>query len=162
MVVPVLQLKKGYDRIKRATEERAAVRNAQDQERTRRQISERGRSEKTKQVRLWAYSGPLMVAGFKDFLDLFLIGSSPLVGTVVTICCFLLIFFLFLIKDDLTVRMKPVFLFQAGGALMFATGVEGFAFLLNFLPIGLGIVFGIYFREKQYALSFGIPKKASV
>jgi hypothetical protein len=121
MVVPALQLKKGYDRIKRATEERAAMRNAQDQERTRWQVSERGRSEKTKQVRLWAYSGPLMVAGFKDFLDLFLIGSSPLVGTVVTICCFLLIFFLFLIKDDLTVRMKPVFLFQAGGALMFAT-----------------------------------------
>ncbi len=161
MVVPALQLKKGYDRIKRATEERAEMRNAQNQERARRQASGKGGSEKTRQVRLWAYSGPLMVAGFKDFLDLFLIGSSPLVGTVVTICFFLLIFFLLLIKDDLTVRMKPVFLFQAGGALIFATGVEGFAFLLNFLPIGLGIVFGIYFREKQYALSFGIPKKAS-
>lgn len=159
MVVPVLQLKKGYDRIKRATEERAAMRSAQDQERTRRQVSERGKSEKTKQVRLWAYGGPLMVAGFKDFLDLFLIGSSPFVGTVVTFCCFLLVFFLFLIKDDLTVRMKPVFLFQAGGALMFATGVEGFAFGLNFLPVGLGIVFGVYLREKEYALSFGAMKK---
>ncbi|MBP6889257.1 MAG: hypothetical protein KBC83_00115 [Candidatus Moranbacteria bacterium] len=113
-------------------------------------------SEKQKRdVHLWAYTGPLMVAGFKDFLDLALIGSFPGIGTVITICCNLLIFFLFLIGSGLTVRSKIAFLFRAGGALIFATGVEGFLFGLNVLPVGLGIIMGIYFREKKHASSIG-------
>ena len=75
-------------------------------------------------------------------------------------CCSFLIFLLFLIKDDLTVRPKSVFLFQAGGALVFSTGVEGFLSLLNVLPVGLGVIMGIYFREKRYALSMMVPGKA--
>lgn len=145
--------------MEQAIEERVAMRNVAFQQRAREERErEPGPKERkeAKQVRLWAYVGPFMVAGFKDTLDLVLVGSFPGIGTAVTICCYLCIFFLFLIKSDLTVRMKPVFLFQAGGALMFATGVEGFAFGLNFLPVGLGIIFGIYFREKRYALSSGV------
>jgi len=118
-------------------------------------------SEKQKrEVRLWAYAGPLMVAGFKDFLDLALLGSLPGIGTVITICCNLLIFFLFLIGDDLTVRSKIAFLFRAGGALIAATGIEGFLFGLNLLPVGLGIILGIYFREKVHASSAGVLQKS--
>lgn len=160
MAVLSSQSDRDYSLIDQATEERVAMRSAAVQGRSRQQGQTKVSEKKSKKVRLWAYIGPLMVAGLKDFLDLFLIGSSPGVGTVVTFCFFILIFFLFLIRDDLTVRMKPVFLFQAGGALMFATGVEGFAFGLNFLPVGLGTVLGIYFREKGYALSLGSLKKA--
>lgn len=150
---------KDYSRIEHATEERATMRNAVREEQAQKQTQSSEKKNGKKQVRLWAYGGPLMVAGFKDFLDLVLFGSAPGIGTVITFCCYLLIFFLFLIQRDLTVRMKPIFLFQAGGALMFATGLEGFAFGLNFLPVGLGIIFGIYFREKQYAFTMKTLKK---
>ncbi|MBP7811394.1 MAG: hypothetical protein KA054_00960 [Candidatus Moranbacteria bacterium] len=156
------KLSRDYSRVERATIERMAMRNGvlpvyEQKRQEQARISEEER--KQKQVRLWAYSGPLMVAGLKDALDLVMIGSFPGIGTVVTFCFYSLIFFMFLIQDGLTVRMKPTFLFQAGGALIFATGTEGLIFGLNFLPVGLGIILGIYFREKQYARSMKTLKK---
>lgn len=161
MATPSLQSEKDYSRIEQATQERLAMRNAAIEERVRQQQSSAsGETKQKKQVRLWAYAGPLMVAGFKDFLDVAVIGMIPGVSAVLAFCCSLLVFFLFLMKDDLTVRPKAVFLFQAGGALVFSTGVEGFASLLNVLPVGLGVIMGIYFREKQYALSGMVPGKS--
>ncbi len=153
MATPSLQSEKDYSQIKQATEERSAMRSAAIRERIRqnRAVSP-GETKESKQIRLWAYSGPLIVAGFKDLLDVAVIGMIPGVSAAIAACCSFLIFFLFLIKDDLTVRPKVVFLFQAGGALVFSTGVEGFLSGLNILPVGLGIIMGIYFREKKYAL----------
>ncbi len=107
-------------------------------------------------VSLIAYAGPLMIAGFKDLLDLVLIGSLPGVGTVLTLCLYLLIFMLFILSEHATARPKAVFLMQAGGALFFGTAVEGLMVGLNFLPIGLGLVFGIYLREKRISLGLGL------
>ena len=161
MAIPSLQSEKDYSRIEQATQERLAMRNTAIEERVRQQQSSASRETKqTKQVRLWAYAGPLMVAGFKAFLDVAVIGMIPGLSAVLAFCCSFLIFLLFLIKDDLTVRPKSVFLFQAGGALVFSTGVEGFLSLLNVLPVGLGVIMGIYFREKRYALSMMVPGKA--
>lgn len=161
MATSSLQSERDYSQIEQATEERLAMRNAAMEERVRQQQSSTsGETKKAKQIRLWAYVGPLMVAGFKDFLDVAVIGLIPGIGTVITFCCNFLIFFLFLIKSDVTVRPKAVFLFQAGGALIFATGVEGFLFGLNILPVGLGIIMGIYFREKRYALAMTVSGPA--
>lgn len=148
-----------YSRIQEATRERASrTTDAASQERTlpRREAEASSDEQKRpKRVSLVAYIGPLVLAGFKDLLDLALLGSFPGIGTVVTVCVYLAIFFLFLITDNLTVRLKPVFLFQAGGALMFGTLAEGIAFGLNFLPIGLGLIVGIYIREKKYTFMAG-------
>lgn len=93
-----------------------------------------------------------MIAGFKDILDLILIGSLPGVGTILTLCLYLLIFMLFILSEHATARPKGVFLIQAGGALFFGTAVEGLMVGLNFLPIGIGLIFGIYLREKRMSL----------
>lgn len=103
-------------------------------------------------VSLLAYAGPLIIAGFKDLLDLILVGSLPGVGTILTLCLYLLIFMLFVLSEHATARPKAVFLIQAGGALFFGTAVEGLMVGLNFLPIGLGLIFGIYLREKRMSL----------
>jgi hypothetical protein len=156
MAISSPQSNQDYTRIEQATEERVAMRNAAAQELV---DQPRARAPQKKveprRVRLSAYMGPLLVAGLKDFLDLALLGSFPGVGTVITVCCNLLIFLFFLMGSNATVRPKSRFLFQAGGALMFATGVEGLLFGLNFLPVGMGIVVGIYLREKKYALLAG-------
>ena len=94
----------------------------------------------------------------QDFLDLFLIGSSPGVGTVVTFC-FYPDFSLFLIRDDLTVRMKPVFCFKREERSC-SRWVENFCVRVEFLPVGLGNRSWNIFREKGYALSLGSLKKA--
>lgn len=103
-------------------------------------------------VSLLAYVGPLIIAGLKDLLDLVLVGSLPGLGTVMTFCLYLLIFMLFILSEHATARSKVVFLMQAGGALFFGTAVEGLMVGLNFLPIGLGLIFGIYLREKRLSL----------
>ena len=107
-------------------------------------------------VSLLAYAGPLIIAGFKDLLDLVLVGSLPGVGTVLTLCLYLLIFMLFIFSEHATARPKAIFLMQAGGALFFGTAVEGLMVGLNFLPIGLGLVFGIYLREKRMSLRLSL------
>ncbi len=104
-------------------------------------------------VQLISYAGPLIIAGFKDLLDLVLVGSLPGVGTVLTFCLYLLIFMLFVLSEHATARPKLAFLIQAGGMLFFGTAVEGLAVGLNFLPIGLGLILGIYLREKRWSLS---------
>ncbi len=107
-------------------------------------------------VSLLAYTGPLIIAGFKDLLDLVLVGSLPGVGTVLTLCLYLLIFMLFILSEHVTARPKIVFLMQAGGVLFFGTAVEGLMVGLNFLPIGLGLILGIYLREKRLSLGLGL------
>ncbi len=110
----------------------------------------------TQTVSLLAYAGPLIIAGLKDLLDLVLVGSLPGVGTVLTLCLYLLIFMLFIFSEHATARPKAIFLMQAGGALFFGTAVEGLMVGLNFLPIGLGLIFGIYLREKRMSLGLGL------
>lgn len=116
------------------------------------QAGERSQRAARKEVRLTSYAAPLLVAGLKDLLDLVLVGSLPGIGTLVTLCFNLLIFLLFILAERATVRPKSVFLIQAGGAVFFSTLAEGLAFGLNFLPIGLAVIVGIYMREKRYSL----------
>lgn len=103
-------------------------------------------------VLLLSYAAPLIIAGFKDLLDLVLVGSLPGVGTVLTFCLYMLIFLLLIMSKHVTARSKPVFLAQAGMTLFFGTAVEGFMVGLNFLPIGLGLIFGMYIRELNMGL----------
>ena len=141
-----------YDRLKTAAQERAQARNGRESERVSRTKTSLKKAEE-KSVRLIAYGGPLVVATFKDLLDIVLLGSFPGIGTVITFCFFFLIFLLLFVSDGVTTRPKTLFLFQAGGLLISGAATEGFVFGLNFFPISIGVVLGIYLREKAYGVA---------
>ncbi|MFZ1719944.1 MAG: hypothetical protein WAU28_01160 [Candidatus Moraniibacteriota bacterium] len=114
-------------------------------------------SGSVKPVGLLSYAPMLMAAGFKDLLDLTGIGSLPGIGTVVTICASILIFFLALLRGSFRGRMK----YRKGIMLLVGTLVEAIGFGLNFLPIETLTVLAMYMIDKAEAKGGMIGKVAS-
>ena len=96
-------------------------------------------------VSLFSYAPALLVAFLKDMLDLAFITSLPFIGTFITFCFSLLIFFLLLLNGS----GKQYSLTKKGIILMGGTIVEGIFFGLNFLPIETMTVFAIYLGDKR-------------
>lgn len=101
-------------------------------------------STQIKKVTLLSYSSLFFVAGFKDIMDLVGIGSLPGIGTIVTICCSILIFFLMI----LTGKFRAQKAYRRALVLMFGTMVEAFGFGLNFMPIETFTIAAMYSMEK--------------
>jgi magnesium-transporting ATPase (P-type) len=86
----------------------------------------------------WTYAAAILGAILKDVLDFTGIGSLPLIGSVITICCSIFIFFMMLlgnliqVEHDRTVFQSYVI--KKYGVLLVTTILELF-FGLNFLPI---------------------------
>lgn len=114
-----------------------------------------------RKVRLFSYAGALMVALLKDLFDLAFIGSLPGVGTVITICCSIGILLMLIIAEDVTARSKAMFLMSAVPILVLGTLTESFAFGVNFFPVEVGMVIGIYIREKALGGAKGLLGKIS-
>lgn len=96
-------------------------------------------------VSFFSYMPALAVALLKDLLDLALIGSLPGIGTVITFCFSLAIFFLLLLAGS----GKSYPLSRKGKLLLVGTIVEGVLFGLNFLPIETITVYLIYRGDKK-------------
>ncbi len=95
-------------------------------------------------VTLFSYA-PMGIAGiFKDLIDWIGIGSIPGIGTVVTFCASILIFFLALQRGSFRGRMK----YRKGMVLIVGTAVEAFGFGLNFLPLETLTVLAMYAVDK--------------
>ncbi len=100
---------------------------------------------------LFAYSAPFAIAILKDLLDFVAIGSLPAIGTIVTICFSIAIFFLLLFSkknkelDDMRLIIRKAVVPICG------TVAEGFIFGLNFLPIETMVVYIIYYMDKHSA-----------
>lgn len=102
-------------------------------------------SENAQQVSFSSYFPPFMVALLKDILDFTLIGSLPGLGSVVTFCFSILIFFLMMMAGS----KSKYSLSKKGVTLMIGTAAEGFLFGLNFLPIETITVLFIYKQDKN-------------
>lgn len=145
---------------------RAYVANRMANERNRRMQIEGDRaaraemyekSNASQAVTLTSYA-PMLIAGiFKDLLDLTGIGSLPGVGTVVTFCASILIFFLALLRGSFRGNMK----YRKGMILIVGTAVEAFGFGLNFLPMETLTVIAMYSVDKAEAKGGMIGKIAS-
>ncbi len=113
-------------------------------------LFEQGEAEIRKHhTSLLLYAPAFMVAGFKDMMDLVGIGSLPGIGTIVTLCCSILIFLLLFITRTNKSLIQSRFLIRAGLILIFATLVEGLALGLNFLPIEIMTIYAIYWLDKH-------------
>lgn len=143
---------------------RAYVANRMAAERNRRMrmeaandaIFSEGESGTGNAVTLLSYAPMLMSAVFKDILDLTGIGSLPGIGTVVTICASILIFFLALLRGSFRGEMK----YKKGMTLLIGTLVEAIGFGLNFLPLETITVLAMYMIDKAEAKGGMIGKIA--
>lgn len=104
--------------------------------------------EKNKPSKL-RYAPAGAVAIFKDVLDFIAIGSIPVVGTVVTFICSVLIFFLLILAkknnsiQDMRFIIRRLLIVVAGFL------IEGIAFGINFLPIETLVVVIIYWMDSH-------------
>lgn len=96
-------------------------------------------------VSFFSYMPALAAALLKDVLDLMFIGSFPGLGTIITFCFSILIFFLLMLAGS----GQNYTLTKKGMLLLAGTAVEGIAFGLNFLPIETITVFLIYRGDKK-------------
>lgn len=96
-------------------------------------------------VSFFSYMPALLIALMKDLLDLTFIGSLPGIGTVVTFCFSILIFFLLMLAGS----GQNYTLAKKGLLLLVGTVAEGILFGLNFLPIETMTVFLIYRGDKK-------------
>lgn len=96
----------------------------------------------------WLYLIAVMFAIAKDLVDLVGIGSLPAIGTIISICCSIIIFMLMLLAGssgklssvkNLIRKSVSKYLVLLGGTL-----AEAFLFGLNFLPIQTATVIIIY------------------
>lgn len=100
-------------------------------------------------VSIFSYMPALFVAALKDVLDFMLIGSLPGLGSVITFCFSLFIFFLLLMAGS----GQKYSLTKKGIVLLIGTAAEGFLFGLNFLPLEVITVVIIYMKDKQASKS---------
>lgn len=96
-------------------------------------------------VSIFRYMPAFMVAFLKDILDFIGIGSLPAIGTVITFCFSLLIFFLLMLAGS-SQRYR---LIKDGLLLLGGTMVEGLFFGLNLLPLETLTVWIIYRLNKN-------------
>ncbi len=102
------------------------------------------------------YGLAFVLAGLKDLLDLSMIGSLPVIGTVITFCVSMAIGFVLLFDGGVSVagkrrrvarRLTRKFLILIAGTM-----VEGFLFGLNFLPfemITVGIIYWMSLADRK-------------
>lgn len=90
------------------------------------------------------------VASFKDFiLDFSLIGTLPVIGTVVTFFCSLLIFFLLLLTKANGGILEMRFVLRRLLIVLVGFLIEGFIFGVNFFPFEVATVAIIYFMDRH-------------
>lgn len=106
------------------------------------------REEKGKPSKL-RYAPAFTVAAFKDILDLFAIGSIPLLGTVVTFICETLIFILLVFAKKNSSIEDVRFIIRRLLVIIVSFVVEGFVFGVNFFPFTIATVIIIYFMDKH-------------
>jgi Flp pilus assembly protein TadB len=146
-------------------EEREAQRQEEAQMRMMRLKSEQEAKARAEEemstVSLSAYAPALIIAGFKDLLDLVGVGSLPAIGTLVTFLVGILILFTLYLGKNVSSRPKGVFLIQTAPLFFGGVLVEGLLFGLNFLPFTVALVVAIYRRELFLATekSVGVVKK---
>lgn len=102
------------------------------------------------------YGMAMILAFFKDLLDVAVIGALPAVGTVITFCISMAIGFI-LLFDDVSTAQRQIArkLTKKFLILIAGTMIEGIFFGLNFLPFEMITVAIIYWislmdRKKQY------------
>jgi hypothetical protein len=127
----------------------------------RRQEQNRENGETKKEVRLFQYSAPLIIAIFKDLLDIIGIGSLPAVGTVITLCLsFIIGILLFFFTDAGDINGKRKI---AKRAAVFIVGLvsEMILFGANLLPIETLTVYIIYWMDKSDLMNSQLAKKVA-
>ncbi len=115
-----------------------------------------GGSNVLRKVTLLSYAPMLVAALLKDLLDLTGIGSFPGIGTIVTFCFSILIFFLALLNGSFRGRLK----YRKALVLIIGTLVEAVGFGLNFLPLETLTVLAMYSVDKAEAKGGMIGKVA--
>lgn len=90
------------------------------------------------------------VAVFKDFgLDLAIIGTLPVIGTIISFICAVLIFiFVILAKKNSSVADMG-FIIKRLLIVLVSFVIEGFAFGINFFPFEVATVAIIYFMDRH-------------
>lgn len=83
----------------------------------------------------------------KDALDLAFIGSLPGIGTVITICASILIFFMMLLSGAGQKKKMAKGMIKKGLTLIGGTIAEMIGFGLNFFPIETATVLLVYLME---------------
>lgn len=83
----------------------------------------------------------------KDALDLAFIGSLPGIGTVLTICASILIFFMMLLSGSGKKKKMAQGMIKKGLALLGGTIFEMIGFGLNFFPMQTATVLLVYLME---------------
>ncbi len=101
----------------------------------------------------WLYILALFFAIAKDFVDVVGIGSLPALGTVVSICCSIMIFLLILLAEGSSKRRYVKKTVNKYIVLIGGTLVEAFFFGLNLFPIEAITLIVVYimvlFERKQ-------------
>ncbi|MDD5083867.1 MAG: hypothetical protein PHT88_02920 [Candidatus Moranbacteria bacterium] len=100
-------------------------------------------------VSFFSYMPALCVAILKDLLDLVFIGSLPGLGTIITLCFSILIFFLLMLSGS----GQRYSLAKKSLILLIGTLTEGVLIGINMLPIETMTVLFIYFIDKKASKS---------
>lgn len=104
---------------------------------------------KKEKASVFSYAPVFLIAVLKDLLDFVGIGSLPGIGTIITICCSILIFLLFFLIKSNSKLMDSKFVMKRGVILLSGTIIEAFGFGINFLPIETMTVGLILFMDRH-------------
>jgi hypothetical protein len=102
-------------------------------------------------VSIFSYSGPLVVACFKDLLDFSVVLALPGIGTILSFCLNTLIFLLLIFpkrRYRLATNMRLALI--DAFILMGLVPLEGIAFPFNLLPFTIAAVGMIYVFDKKF------------
>ncbi len=102
-------------------------------------------------VSIFSYSAMLVAACFKDILDFSFILAIPGIGTVITLCFDILIFF-FLIFPKRRYRLmtNTKLVVMDTFILLGLIPIEGLAFPFNLFPFTIAAVYMIYLSDKKF------------
>lgn len=102
-------------------------------------------------VSILSYSGALMVACFKDLMDFTIVLALPVIGTLVSFCCTILIFLLlffpkrrYKIASNMRLAIIDAFI------LLGLIPLEGLLFPFNLLPFTIAAVGMIYMVDRKF------------
>lgn len=106
-------------------------------------------AKKKEKPSLLRYSPAFAIAMLKDGLDYILIGSIPVIGTIVSFICAALLF-LALIFAKKTGSLSDIkFVVKRFLIVLVVFAIEGFAFGVNFFPFEIVAVIIVYFMDKR-------------
>jgi len=99
----------------------------------------------------YQYSPLFMLAGLKDALDLVLVGSLPVIGTIVTLCFAVAMFFVLMFSKTNRQLSDNRLLLRLGLVLLLGSMAEGFIFGINFLPMESITVLVMFLMDKSFS-----------